>query len=94
MTPKEPINSVEFAKKLLELTEASWVDADAFDPFVKMAGVEPGKQKVDFCQRFIAMIKRLPDKLVNAEHRRKLIEAGHEYLEQAIQEEDDLENQN
>lgn len=94
MTDKDPINSIEFAKKLLEMTEASWVDADAFESFVKMAGIEPGKQKVDFCQRFIAMIKRLPDKLVDMEHRRKLVEAGQEYLEQAIQEEDELENQN
>lgn len=94
MTNNEPINSIEFATKLLEMVEASWVDADAFEVFVKMAGVTPGKQKVDFCQRFIALIKRLPDKLVDAEQRRKIVEAGQEYLEQAIQEEDELENQN
>lgn len=94
MTDKEPINSVDFAKKVLEMTEASWVDANAFEDFVKMAAIEPGKQKVDFCQRFIALIKRLPDKLVDAERRRKIVEAGQEYLEQAIQEEDELENQN
>lgn len=94
MTDKEPIDSIEFTRKILEMIEASWTDPDAFDVFVKMAGVEPGKQKVDFCQRFIALIKRLPDKLVNIEQRQKLVEAGQEYLEQAIQEEDELENQN
>lgn len=93
MTNKESTNSIEFAKKVLELTESNWVDPSSFEDFVKMANIQPGKQKVDFCQRFIALIKRLPDKLVNSERRRQLVEAGQEYLEQAIQEEDELENQ-
>lgn len=92
MPNQEPIDSIEFTRKILEMTEATWADPDSFDTFVKMAHIQPGKQKVDFCQRFIALIKRLPDKLVNADHRQKLVEAGQEYLEQAIQEEDELEN--
>jgi hypothetical protein len=32
----------------------------------------------------------LPDKLVDVERRQKIVEVGQEYLEQAIQEEDEL----
>ncbi|PWU07415.1 MAG: TyeA family type III secretion system gatekeeper subunit [Verrucomicrobia bacterium] len=93
MQEKKPIPSVEFAKKLLELTESTWVDTEDFDVFIEMAGVQPGKQKVDFCQRLLAIIKRLPEKVVNQEHRQKIIEVGQEYLDQAIEEEDRLEEE-
>lgn len=91
MTEKKPIASVAFAKKILDLAEATWIDADAFEVFTEMAGVKPGKQKVDFSQRFLAVIKRLPEKLVSLERKQKLIEAGQEYLDKAIEEEDRLE---
>lgn len=94
MTQPESTNSLLFAKKILELTEANWVEPSSFDVFVQMAHISPGKQKVDFCQRFLALIKRLPDKLVEPERRQKIVDAGQEYLEQAIQEEDELESQN
>ena len=90
MTEANPISSVAFAKKLLELTEASWVDADEFEVFVQMAHIHPGEQKVDFTQRLLALIKRLPEKLVSLERKEKIIEAGQEYLQRAIEEEDEL----
>lgn len=93
MTEKKPIESVEFAKKLLDLAEATWIDSSEFEVFTEMAGVKPGKQKVDFSQRFLAIIKRLPEKLVSLERKQKLIEAGQEYLDQAIEEEDRLEEE-
>lgn len=93
MDKEKHIDSVEFAKKILDLIEASWIDADEFEVFTKMIGAKPGKQKVDFCQRFLALIKRLPDKLVNLERKQKLIEAGQEYLDKAIEEEDKLEEE-
>lgn len=94
MNNKNPLASVEFAKKILDLAEATWIDADEFEVFTEMAGVQPGKQKVDFSQRFLAIIKRLPEKLVSLERKQKLIEAGQEYLDQAIEEEDRLEEEN
>jgi len=87
---QQKANSVQFAKRILELTKASWVEGSDFDEFVEMAGVQPGQQKVDFCQRFLALIKRLPDKLIDAEAKQKIIEAGQEYLDQAIEEEEEL----
>ena len=90
---KNQIESVEFAKKILDLTETSWIDVDAFEVFTEMAKVKPGKQKVDFSQRFLAIIKRLPEKLVSLERKEKLIEAGQEYLDKAIEEEEQLEDE-
>lgn len=87
------IESVGFAKKLLDFSEATWIDASEFEPFAQMVDIKPGKEKVDFSQRFLAIIKRLPEKLVNLERKQKLIEAGQEYLDQAIEEEDRLEEQ-
>lgn len=86
---KKP-DSVLFAKKILELTESSWVEPEAFEEFVKIAQVKPGEQKVDFTQRFLALLKRLPEKVVSQEKLDKIIEAGKEYLESAIDEEEEL----
>lgn len=93
MNKKKHLPSVEFAKKILDLAEASWIDADEFEVFTEIAGVQPGKQKVDFSQRFLAIIKRLPEKLVSLERKQKLIEAGQDYLDQAIEEEERLEEE-
>lgn len=93
MAEKKTIQSVEFAKKLLDLAEANWIDASEFEIFPEMAGVKPGKQKVDFIQRFLAIIKRLPEKVVSLEKKQKLLEAGQEFLDEAIEEEDRLEEE-
>lgn len=88
-TEDQTTHGIEFSKSILHLARANWVEANSFNQFVEMVHIEPGPQKVDFCQRFLALIKRLPDKLVDLEHRQKIIEAGQEYLEEAIQEEEE-----
>ena len=87
---KESTTAIKFAQKVLELTTASWVDPEEFDKFVELVGVKPGEQKVDFFQRFLALLQRLPDKLVDKEIKEKIIEAGQEYLDKAIAEEEEL----
>lgn len=82
--------SLEFTKKLLELTTSTWVDEKDFEPFVELVGIPPGAPKVDFLQRFIALLKRLPEKLVDREAKERMITAGQTYLEKAIEEEESL----
>lgn len=90
MEQQEPIDAIHLTKKLLELTTSTWVDAQEFQAICNLTQIPPGEAKVDFLQRLLALIKRMPEKLLDKETKAKIIEAGQEYLDQAIDEEEEL----
>ena len=81
--------TIKFVQKLLELSESTWVDADAFAPFVNELQLPAGEAKVDFFQRLVAIIKRMPERVIMNDKRIKIVQAAQEFLDKAIEEEED-----
>lgn len=89
-TNQGPISAVQLAKRLLNLTSATWVDVEEFKAIAALTKIPPGEAKVDFLQRLIALIKRMPEKLMEREVKEKVIQAGQDALDLAIDEEEEL----
>lgn len=85
--------STELASEILKLVTSTWVEAREFRVFPERAGLQSRIQpRIDFIQRLLALIKRIPDKLLKKEDRDKSVEAGQEYLDEIIAEEDTEED--
>lgn len=92
MRPK--LNSVEITYEILKRITSGWFDSSDIDYFVETFAVTPGKEKVDFIQRFLALLKSAPQTVMDQETREKVLEVGQEYIDRVIEEESSLEEEN
>lgn len=88
------ITAVVLAKKILDFTSSTWIEADDFSEFAEMLGIMPGEAKVDFYQRLLALIKRMPDSLVSIEMKSKIADESRKFLDKIIEEEENLYEEN
>lgn len=90
---KRNINPVDITHEILKRVTSGWFDSTDIDHFVDAFGVAPGKEKVDFVQRFLAVLKSIPQSVMDQETRDKVLEVGQEYIDKAIEEENKLEDE-
>jgi len=91
MRPK--LNSVEITYEILKRITSGWFDSSDIDYFIEKFGAVPGKEKVDFVQRFLALLKSVPQTVMEQEIREKILEVGQEYIDKVIEEESKLEEE-
>lgn len=83
--------STDLATEILKLITASWIESNEFAVFPGKMGISRTEEKIDFTQRLLGLIKRIPEKLLKREERQKSVDAGQEYLDEIISLEDDEE---